>query len=87
MRGRKDVQLDRLPDRLDLVGEKPQVVDRGESQAENFAGAKQVMKIGGAEPGTGATITFRVERPMNVAEPALFDIDAAVWSEQRPVSG
>ncbi len=87
MRGRKRLLLDSLPDRLDLVCEKLQVVDRGQSQSENFARAKQVMKIGSAEPGTGVTVTPGVERRMNIGEPALFYIDASVRSEQRPVTG
>ena len=37
MRGHKRVLLDRLPDRLDLIREKPEIVDRSQSQSENFA--------------------------------------------------
>jgi hypothetical protein len=36
------------------------------------------MKIGSAEPGTGVTVALGVERSMNIGEPALFDIDAAL---------
>jgi hypothetical protein len=78
MRGCKRLLLDGLPDRLDLVCEKPQIVDRGQSQSENLPRAKQVMKIGSAEPGTGVTVALGVERSMNIGEPALFDIDAAL---------
>ena len=86
MRGRKRVLLDRLPDCLDLDCEKPQIVNRGQSQAENFAGAKQVVEIGSAEPGAGGAVAFRVERGMDLSEPALLDVDASGRGEQRSIA-
>ena len=87
MRGSKLTPLDRQPDCLDLVCEKLKIVNRSQSQSEDFAGAKQVMKVGSAEPGTSVKVTFWIERRVNVGEPALFDVDAALGREQRPVTG
>jgi len=45
------------------------------------------MKVGSAEPGTSVTVTLWIERRVNVGESALFDVDAALGCEQRPVTG
>ena len=87
MRGSKRTSLDRLPDCLSLVSEKPEIVNRSQSQSEDFACAKQVMKVGSAEPGTSVTVTLWIERRVNVGESALFDVDAALGCEQSPVTG
>src|SRR5688500_19731032 len=69
MRRRKHVMLDSLPDYLDLICEKPQVVDRGQPQSQDFARTKQMMEIGRAEMGAGVAVASWVKRLMDVGKP------------------
>src|SRR5215217_6017021 len=87
MRRGKRVLLYRLPNGLDLACQKAQVVDRGQAQSENLARAEQMMEIGGAEPGTGLAVTLRVNRRVNLGEPALLDIDTSRRRKQSSVAG
>jgi hypothetical protein len=82
----KRILLDGMPDYLNLVREEVEIVYGSQPQPENFAGAKQVMKISSAEPGTSVAVTLRVERCVHLGEPALLDIDASRGSEQCSVA-
>ena len=81
MGGIKSVLLDRLPDHLDLVREKAEIVNGGKAQTQNFASTEQVMDVGCAEPGTRVAVALRIEGPMDVGEPALLDADSSLSSE------